>query len=123
MNYSQLCSRRHFLHANAFGIGSLALAWLLREDGLLAAPVKPHIGPVRYDLLPKAPHFEPKAKAMISLFQMGGPSHIDLFDPKPMCTKYHGQKFPGEIKYDNKRRRRYLVLRLALRRGASAEWS
>src|ERR1700748_385437 len=79
MNYSQLCSRRHFLHANAFGIGSLALAWLLREDRLLAAPEKPHIdGPVRYDLLPKAPHFEPKAKAMISLFQMGGPSQIDL---------------------------------------------
>src|SRR5712671_573078 len=99
---SHLCSRRHFLHANGFGLGSLALAWLLRQDGLLAGPVKPNVdGPPRFDLLPKAPHFEPKARAMISLFMMGGPSHIDLFDPKPMLTKYHGQKFPGEIKYDN----------------------
>src|SRR5436190_3140144 len=99
---SHLCSRRHFLHANGFGLGSLALAWLLRRDGLLAAPVKPHVdGPLRYDLLPKPPHFAPKAKAMISLFMMGGPSQMDLFDPKPMLTKYDGQKFPGEIKYDN----------------------
>src|SRR5205085_503108 len=37
----------------------------------------------------------------ISLFMMGGPSQMDLFDPKPMLTKYDGQKFPGEIKYDN----------------------
>jgi hypothetical protein len=101
---SHLCSRRHFLHANAFGIGSLALACLLKDNGLLAAPVKPHApdDPPRYDLLPKTPHFAPKAKAMISLFQMGGPSHMDLFDPKPMLTKYHGQRFPGEIKYDNR---------------------
>ncbi len=102
MNPSHLCSRRHFLQANSFSLGSLALAWLLREDGLLSGPVKPHIdGPVRYNLLPKKPHFEPKAKAMISLFMMGGPSQMDLFDPKPMLTKFDGQKFPGEIKYDN----------------------
>ncbi len=102
MHRPSLCSRRHFLHANGFGLGSLALAWLLRQDGLLAGPVKPNVdGLPRFDLLPKAPHFEPKARAMISLFMMGGPSHIDLFDPKPMLTKYHGQKFPGEIKYDN----------------------
>ena len=101
MNRSHLCSRRHFLHANGFGFGSLALAWLLKQDNLLAGPVKPHIDGVRFDLLPKKPHFEPKAKAMISLFMMGGPSQMDLFDPKPMLQKYDGQKFPGEIKYDN----------------------
>src|SRR5438445_4889944 len=104
MSHSRLCSRRHFLQANAYGLGSLALTWLLRNDNLLAAPVKPHAmtaGPARYDLLPKAPHFEPKARAMISLFMMGGPSQMDLFDPKPMLTKYDGQKFPGDIKYDN----------------------
>jgi len=39
---------------------------------------------------------------MISLFMMGGPSQMDLFDHKPMLTKWHGQKFPGEnLKYDN----------------------
>jgi hypothetical protein len=102
MNRPQLCSRRHFLHANGFGLGTVALASLLERDGLLAAPVKPEsFGEIRYDLTPKKPHFEPRAKAMISLFMMGGPSQMDLFDPKPMLTKYHGQKFPGEIKYDN----------------------
>jgi hypothetical protein len=101
MARSHLCSRRHFLHANAFGLGTLALACLLRDDKLLAAPVKPHGDALRFDLRPKAPHFEPKAKAMISLFMMGGPSQMDLFDPKPMLTKHDGQKFPGEIKYDN----------------------
>jgi len=95
-------NRRHFLQANGFGLGTLALATLLRQDGLLAAPVKPNIeGPIHYDLLPKQPHFEPTARAMILLFMMGGPAQMDLFDPKPMLTKYDGQNFPGEIKYDN----------------------
>ena len=102
MNRSHLCSRRHFLQANGFSLGSLALAWLLKQENLLAGPVKPNTdGPPRFDLLPKKPHFAPKAKAMISLFMMGGPSQMDLFDPKPMLQKYDGQKFPGEIKYDN----------------------
>ncbi|CAN5897254.1 DUF1501 domain-containing protein [soil metagenome] len=102
MNPPSLCSRRHFLHANGFGLGSLALASLLKQNGLIAAPVKPELfGEARYDLTPKRTHFEPRAKAMISLFMMGGPSQMDLFDPKPLLTKYDGQKFPGEIKYDN----------------------
>ena len=96
-----LCSRRHFLHANAFGLGSVALAWLLKNDGLLGAPIKPPIEAQHFDLLPKVPHHPARAKAMISLFMIGGPSQMDLFDPKPMLTKYDGQKFPGEIKYDN----------------------
>src|SRR6187455_1660156 len=98
---SHLCSRRHFLRANAFGLGSVALAWLLKQDGLLAAPIKPFIDVQKFDLLPKAPHHSPRAKAMISLFMIGGPSQMDLFDPKPMLAKYDGQKFPGDIKYDN----------------------
>ena len=48
------------------------------------------IAPEHYDLLPKTPHFPAKAKAMISLFMIGGPSQMDLFDPKPMLTKYDG---------------------------------
>jgi hypothetical protein len=102
MKTARLCSRRHFLQANSFGLGTLALATLLRQDGLLGAPVKPALGAdAQFDLLPKAQHFPGKAKAMISLFMMGGPSQMDLFDPKPMLTKYHLQNFPGEIKYDN----------------------
>ncbi|MBP9222873.1 MAG: DUF1501 domain-containing protein [Verrucomicrobiales bacterium] len=95
-------SRRHFLRKNSFGLGTLALASLLRDEGLLAAPIMPILSQgERYDLTPKKPHFQPQAKAMISLFMMGGPSQMDLFDPKPMLTKYDGKNFPGEIKYDN----------------------
>jgi hypothetical protein len=99
---ARLCSRRHFVQANSLGLGSVALAWLLQRNGLPAAPVKPLIEPASFDLAPKNPHFAPRAKAMISLFMMGGPAQMDLFDPKPLLTKYHGQKFPGEVKYDNR---------------------
>ena len=95
------CSRRHFFKANAYGLGSLALPWLLREDGLLAAPVKPHTGSLKFDLAPKMPPLPGKAKAMISLFMMGGPSHMDLLDPKPLLARYDGKQFPGDIKFDN----------------------
>ncbi len=95
------CSRRHFHQAGAFSLGSLALAALLREDQLLAAPVKPELDETRYDLTPKAPQNAPRARAVISLFMMGGPSQVDLLDPKPGMAKYDGQPFPGKIKYDN----------------------
>lgn len=95
-------TRRHFLAMNAMGIGSLALTWLLQQDKLLAeAPAKPHGDALKFDLTPKAPPAQPRARAMISLFMQGGPSHLDLFDHKPLLDKYDGQKFPGEIKYDN----------------------
>jgi hypothetical protein len=94
-------TRRHFLAQNALGIGGLALAWLLNRDGLLAAPSRPELEPRRYDLTPKPTHFAPRARAMISLFMQGGPSHIDLLDPKPAMARYDGQPFPGSIRYDN----------------------
>jgi hypothetical protein len=100
-NNTACSTRRHFLAASSMGIGSVALAWLLNEDGLLAEPVRPELEPRKFDLTPKAPHARPQARAMISLFMQGGPSHLDLFDPKPTLAKYDGQKFPGEIKYDN----------------------
>ena len=71
------CSRRHFLNAGSFSLGSLALAWLLREDGLLAAPIKPPMGPQKFDLTPKVPPLVPKARAMISLFMV--PERTALF--------------------------------------------
>jgi hypothetical protein len=95
-----LTSRRRFLAESGLGIGAVALACLLNEENLLARPEKPELER-RFDLLPKAPHYEPRAKAMISLWMQGGPSHMDLFDPKPALEKLDGQKFPGEVKYDN----------------------
>ncbi len=95
-------TRRHFLAQSALGISSIALGTLLKEDGLSAAPPeRPEVN-VEYDVLPKPTHHEPQAKAMISIFTGGGPSHLELFDPKPALKKYAGKKFPGEgIKYDN----------------------
>lgn len=98
---ASFCSRRHFFRANAFSLGSLALPWLLSRDGVIAAPTKPFTGSESFDLSKKPPPRFGQAKAMISLFMIGGPSQMDLFDPKPQLTKYHGRQFPGEIRYDN----------------------
>ena len=76
-------SRRHFLATSSMGIGGLALAWLLKRKACSPTPGRPELEPRRFDLLPKPTHHEPKARAMISLFMQGGPSHLDLFDPKP----------------------------------------
>ena len=93
------------LHTSAFGLGSVAASWLLKRDGLLAAeagePFKPDLEQKTYDLLPKQPHHESQAKAMISMFMLGGPSQIDLFDPKPELIKHDGKTFSGDVKFDN----------------------
>ena len=94
-------NRRRMLASSTLGVGSVALAWLLREAALRAAPVKPDLDGRRFDLQQKPPHFAPKAKAIISLFMQGGPSHHDLLDPKPGMAKYDGKPFPGSVKYDN----------------------
>ncbi|MEX2174885.1 MAG: DUF1501 domain-containing protein [Pirellulaceae bacterium] len=95
-------SRRHFLAQQAVGVGSLALAWLLQQDSARSAPPKqPPLERPTFDLKPKPPVHPPRARAMISLFMQGGPSHLDLFDPKPELTKRNGQNFTGDIKYDN----------------------
>jgi hypothetical protein len=92
-DYHLQASRRHFLASQAMGLGSLALAWLLDADGASAAPAKPPLERPTFDLLPKQPHHEPQARAMISIFCSGGPSHIDLFEPKPELDKRDGQEF------------------------------
>jgi hypothetical protein len=93
-------TRRRFLSQCATGMGSLALASLL-EPGLLgssasaAAAAAPAAGA---GLLPTVgPHHAPKAKNIIYLFQSGGPSHLDLFDPKPELNKRNGQQVPEEL--------------------------
>lgn len=99
---SAVCScRREFLKQGVFGIGPLALAWLLQREGAFASPPKPPLQPPSFDTLPKSPPRPPRAQAMISLWMQGGPSHHDLFDPKPGMAEWDGQPFPGEIQYDN----------------------
>lgn len=82
--------RRDFLRRSLAGIGTLALTDLMRG----AAVADP--------LSPKAPHFAPKAKNVIFLFQEGAPSQMDLFDPKPGLQKWHGQSLPPSMTKDMK---------------------
>jgi uncharacterized protein DUF1501 len=83
-------SRRHFLTSTASGLGLVALASLLKDDGLLAADA---VNP----LAPKQPHFPAKAKACICFYLEGAPSQIDLFDPKPKLNELDGQKLPDSL--------------------------
>jgi hypothetical protein len=85
-------TRRAFLSRYAGSLGTLALSHLLPAEGR-AVDTKPANGP----LAPKTPHHTPRAKAVISLFQHGGPSQMDLFDPKEELSKRHGQAYPGEL--------------------------
>ncbi len=80
-------NRREFLNAAGVGVGTMALASLLERDAAAAPPRKD-------PLAPKPPHFPAKAKAVIFLFMAGGPSNLELFDPKPELTKRSGQKVP-----------------------------
>ncbi len=80
-------SRRAFLGRYAGCLGGLALADLLYGAD----------APSSDPLAPKKPHHPAKARAVICLFQHGGPYQMDLFEPKPELTKRHGQAHPGEL--------------------------
>ena len=84
----EMLSRRDLFGRISAGLGGIALGLLLGEKRVAGARAQ-------FDVLPKKPHFTPKAKRVILLFQNGGPSHVDLFDPKLELIKRHGDK-PGE---------------------------
>lgn len=89
-DFRRIHSRRMFLRDCAGGLGAIALGDLLARDGYAADK--------RTDpLAPKAPHFAPKAKNVIFLFQEGAPSQIDLFDPKPELEKWQGKPLPESM--------------------------
>ncbi len=95
----QANSRRDFLFKAGNGFGALALSYLMQRETLASDKAQPNklVNP----LAPKAPHFAPKAKAVIFLFMVGGPSQMETFDPKPVLDKMHGQQMPasfGEVK-------------------------
>ena len=92
-------TRRQFLTENAMGIGAVALAFLLKQENLLAKPKDVVSGQPHFDLTRKQPHFPAQANAMISLFQHGGPAHMDLTDPKPELNRLSGTEFKGDIQY------------------------
>ncbi|MGZ8898514.1 MAG: DUF1501 domain-containing protein [Limisphaerales bacterium] len=89
----QLISRRWFLRDAGVGLGSFALLSLLDcNSSAASAPQNP--------LAPRNPHFTPKAKRVIYIFQAGAPSHLDLFDNKPELTKRTGKLPPPELLKD-----------------------
>ncbi len=87
----KMVTRRQFFRRCGTGVGSLALASLLKED-LFAAP-----GPAADPLAPKPPHFAPKAKNIIYLHMAGAPSQLDLLDYKPTLQRLNGQKISEEM--------------------------
>ena len=84
-------SRREFLWNAGSGLGALAFASLAGQAK--AAPASAPLDP----LAPRPPHFPPKAKSVIWVFMEGGPSHVDLFDPKPALEKLAGQPLPASF--------------------------
>src|SRR2546425_8198431 len=87
----KLVTRRKFFQQCGTGMGAIALASLLNENLFAANSKGSGVA------APVGPHFKPKAKNIIYLFQSGGPSHLDLFDYKPELIKRSGEKTPEEL--------------------------
>jgi hypothetical protein len=82
-------TRRGFLETLASGVGGLGLASFLCSDQVMGADLS-------------RPHFTPRAKRVIFLLMEGGPSHLDMFDPKPAIVKHAGQR-PDSVKLRTER--------------------
>jgi len=83
-HHRPLTSRRDLLRLGGAGFGAVALDWMLHRDAVEAAAVR-------------ATHHAPRAKRVIWLFMEGGPSHLDLVDPKPLLNKLSGQPLPSSF--------------------------
>jgi hypothetical protein len=92
-------SRRRFLERSAMGFGSLALAHLLGQEGRASEEdgSGDEAGPGGTDLSPRVGHFPARARSVILLMQNGGPSQVDLFDPKPELQKRSGERHPQQV--------------------------
>src|SRR5688572_8450757 len=87
-------SRRRWLQEAGCGFGSVALSTLLAgERSTFAVGSASSAAPGG----PLPPHFTPRAKRVIFLFMHGGPSHVDLFDPKPELKKLAGEPLPDSF--------------------------
>ncbi len=93
--YQRTMTRRQLLARGRGCLGAAALATLLQSDS------RSHANSVRSESnpgLPGLPHFAPTAKRVIYLFMAGGPSHIDMFDYKPVQRKLHGTELPDSVR-------------------------
>ena len=89
--------RRAFFWQAGGGVAGTALSWLLAQDGFFntSSAMADQKGKVPSSLVTRKPHFAPKAKSCIFLFMYGGPSQVDLWDPKPELIKRHGEVLPN----------------------------
>ncbi len=102
--HQHLLSRRRYLHDAALGLGGVALAALLADEGLLGEtprtdtrgkePLRPVIDPAR-PFAARPPHFPARAKNVVVIFCSGACSQLDTFDYKPELIRRHGQPLPG----------------------------
>jgi hypothetical protein len=86
-------TRRQFFSRCALGLGSIALASMMKEQELFGASAGPALNPMAI----KPPHFPAKAKNIIYLFMAGGPSQLELFDHKPKLQELNGQPIPDSF--------------------------
>ena len=93
-------TRRDFFSRMGDLLHGTALAWILKRDLFAGAVSGSASSAGGYDLTPKATHLKPQAKAVIHLFMNGGPSQVDLFDPKPLLKKYAGTVPSQDLKSD-----------------------
>src|SRR5437868_6654730 len=90
LDTQRLLGRRAFLGALSQGVGLIALGSLLSPNRAHAAATATRLAGL--------PHFAPKAKRVLCLFQSGGLSHVDLFDSKPALTDHQGEEIPPSVK-------------------------
>jgi hypothetical protein len=86
-------ARRWFLKECGVGLGAIALNQLLGAGARAARAASSEVNP----LAARAPHFAPKAKSVIFLFMAGAPSHLEMFDNKPLLSKYNNTTPPAEL--------------------------
>src|SRR5579864_8150620 len=91
-HYPRVTTRRDFFTRTGSGLAAVALAQMFHEDKLQAAIAGAD------PLAAKQPHHPPTAKSIIWLFIEGGPSHVDLFDPKPKLVELAGQPIPESMR-------------------------
>jgi len=94
LEHGLLVNRRHFFASSAVSIGTAALASLLNDE-LWGAP---SVARASSGGLPRLPHFKPKAKRVIYLFQSGAPSQMDLFDYKPKLRDLRATELPDSVR-------------------------
>ena len=105
MNPHQLVSRRESLQRSGSGFGGLALGTLLKDAVGAGQPQRP-----------TSAHFQPRTNAVIQLYMHGGPSHVDLLDPKPLLNRFDGTAPPDEVADDEERTKNLMASPFQFRR-------